>query len=61
MFIYKQPAILDWPVKTERKQDCTNVGHDQLNLFKIIYTTDQSIIAVDFECYILGLYFSCIS
>ena len=26
----KQPAVLDWPVKKDRKQDCTQLGHQKL-------------------------------
>ena len=37
-YLMKQPAILDLPVKKERKQDCTHVHHNQLDPlpFKII-------------------------
>ena len=38
--LLKQPAILDWPVKQERTQDCTHVSHNQVDPlpFIIIYT-----------------------
>ena len=31
MFYLKQPAVLEWPVKQERKQDCPHVDHNQLD------------------------------
>ena len=33
-----KPAIVDWPIKKERKQDCIHLDHNQLTPlpFKII-------------------------
>ena len=39
----KKPALLDWPVKKEWKQDCTHVDHTHLDtLYHMTHTHQHS-------------------
>ena len=56
MFNNNQPAILDWPVWKEWKQDCTHVDHNQFDTLYHLksYAVHLSITELNLSGYLTG-------